>query len=129
VPSQNRATAVLSAGFSIHSSPLISAERGGGRQEIDSSSWVLSSQPDLHTVNRVYHKVVDPNVADPDPFDTDPDHALNLDMDTDPANQFDTDPDPYRFKEVMNLKQYFLYIFYLIFLVSKSKRTQTKGIL
>jgi hypothetical protein len=41
------------------------------------------------------------SVADPDPFDTDPD----------PAFDFDTDPDPYRFKEVMCLKQYFLYIF------------------
>ncbi len=37
--------------------------------------------------------------ADPDPFDTDPD----------PAFHFDTDP--YRFKEVMYLKQYFLYTF------------------
>jgi hypothetical protein len=29
----------------------------------------------------------------------------------DPAFQSDRDPDPYRFKEVMYLKQYFLYIF------------------
>ncbi len=35
-------------------------------------------------------------VADPDPFDTDPDPALNFDMDTDtdPAFQFDMDSDP-----------------------------------
>jgi hypothetical protein len=32
------------------------------------------------------------NVADPDPFDTDPDPAFHFD--TDPAFQFDTDPDP-----------------------------------
>ncbi len=30
---------------------------------------------------------------------------------SDPAFQFDPDPDPYRFKEVIYLKQYFLYIF------------------
>ncbi len=41
------------------------------------------------------------SVEDPGPFDTDPD----------PAFQSDTDPDPYRFKEVMYLKQYVLYIF------------------
>jgi hypothetical protein len=40
-------------------------------------------------------------VADPDPFDTEPD----------PAFHFDTDPDTYRLKEVMCLKQYFLFIF------------------
>jgi hypothetical protein len=47
------------------------------------------------------------SVADPDPFDTDPDPAFGLDPD--PVFQFDTvririrpfdtDPDPYRFKE------------------------------
>jgi hypothetical protein len=58
------------------------------------------------------------SVADPDPFDTDPDPAFHFDTDLDPAFQliliqlFDTDPDPYRFKEVMYLKQwYFLCIF------------------
>ncbi len=45
--------------------------------------------------------LVSSSVADPDPFDTDPD----------PAFLFDADPDPYSFKEVMYLKQYFLYIF------------------
>jgi hypothetical protein len=39
------------------------------------------------------------SVADPDPIDTDPDHAFH----------FDTDPDPCRFKEVMYLKQYFIH--------------------
>jgi hypothetical protein len=41
------------------------------------------------------------SVEDPDPFGPDPD----------PAFQFDPDLHPYRFKEVMNLKRYFLYIF------------------
>ncbi len=58
-------------------------------------------------------------IADPDPFDPDPDPAFHFDTDTDPAFQFDTDPDPtintdsdpYCFKEVTYLKQYFLYIF------------------
>jgi hypothetical protein len=40
----------------------------------------------------------------------------------------DPDPDPCRFKEVMYQKQYFLHL-YLIFLVSRSKRAQPKGIL
>ncbi len=39
------------------------------------------------------------SVADPDPFDMDPN----------PDFRFDTDPDLYRFKEVMYLKQYFFY--------------------
>jgi hypothetical protein len=41
------------------------------------------------------------SVADPKPFDTDPDPAFHFDTDPDPAFQFDTrtDPDPYRFKE------------------------------
>jgi hypothetical protein len=34
------------------------------------------------------------SVADPDPFDTDPDPAYHFDTDTDPAFQFDTDPEP-----------------------------------
>ncbi len=35
-------------------------------------------------------------VADPHPFDMDPDPAFNFDTDSDsdPAFQFDTDPDP-----------------------------------
>ncbi len=41
----------------------------------------------------------------------DPDPAFHFDTDLDPAFHFDTDPDPYRFKEVMYLKQYFLYVF------------------
>ncbi len=51
------------------------------------------------------------SVADPDPFDTNPDPAFYSDTGPDPAFQFDTDPDPYRFKQVMYLKQYFLYTF------------------
>ncbi len=34
------------------------------------------------------------SVADPDPFDTDPDPAFHFDTDLDPAFHFDTDPDP-----------------------------------
>ncbi len=34
------------------------------------------------------------SVADPDPFDTDPNPAFHFDTDPDPAIQFDTDPDP-----------------------------------
>jgi hypothetical protein len=49
------------------------------------------------------------SVADPYTFHMDPDPALHFDPDT--AFQFDPDPDLYRFKEVMYLKQYFLYIF------------------
>jgi hypothetical protein len=68
-------------------------------------------------------------VADPDPFDTDPDPAFHFDMDTDPAYQFDTDPDPYRFKEVMYLERSLLFIhLYLILLVIRSNRTHRKGI-
>jgi hypothetical protein len=57
------------------------------------------------------------SVADPDPFNTDPDLVFHFDRDPDPAFQFDPDPTvwygpvPYRFKELMYLKQYFLYIF------------------
>jgi hypothetical protein len=32
------------------------------------------------------------SVANPDPFDTDPDPAFHFDKDLDPAFQFDTDP-------------------------------------
>jgi hypothetical protein len=35
-----------------------------------------------------------PSVADPDPFDTDPDPAFHFDTDPDPAFQPETDPDP-----------------------------------
>jgi hypothetical protein len=33
------------------------------------------------------------SVADPDPFDTDPDPAFHFDTDTDHAFQFDMDPE------------------------------------
>ncbi len=49
------------------------------------------------------------SVADPDSFDPDP--AFHFTTDPGPAFQFDPDPDPYRFKEIMYLKLYFLYIF------------------
>ncbi len=41
-------------------------------------------------------------MADPGPFDTDPDPACHLDTDPepDPAFPFDMDPDPYCFEEV-----------------------------
>ncbi len=59
------------------------------------------------------------------PFDTDPDPAFHFgtspdpdpafhfgtNPDPDPAFQFDPDLDPFCFKEVVYLKQYFLYIF------------------
>ncbi len=32
------------------------------------------------------------SIADPDPFDTDPDPAFHFDTDPDPALQFDADP-------------------------------------
>jgi hypothetical protein len=62
------------------------------------------------------HKKFISSVADLGPFDTDtdPDPACHFDIDPDPAFQFDLDrqldPDPYHFKDVMYLKQYFLYI-------------------
>jgi hypothetical protein len=34
------------------------------------------------------------SVADPGPFDTDPDPVFHFDTDSDPAFQSDTDPDP-----------------------------------
>ncbi len=34
------------------------------------------------------------SVADPDPFDTDPDPAFHFDTDPDPAFQSNTGPDP-----------------------------------
>ncbi len=59
------------------------------------------------------------SVADPDPIYMDLDPAFQFDTDPDLLSnliwlrirQFDTDPEPYHFKEVMSLKQYFLYIF------------------
>ncbi len=48
------------------------------------------------------------SVADPDPFDPDPDPAFHFDTNPDPVFQFDTDPDPYHFREVMYIKQYIL---------------------
>jgi hypothetical protein len=62
------------------------------------------------------------SVADPDPFDTDPDLACHFD--TDPAFQFD--PDPYSFKEVMYPKQVFFIHLNMIFLVGRSNRTRPK---
>jgi hypothetical protein len=50
------------------------------------------------------------SVADPDPFDTDPDPDFHFHTGPVPAFQFHTDPDPCRFKEVY-LKQYFLNTF------------------
>ncbi len=55
------------------------------------------------------------SVADPDHIDTGPDPAFHFDLDPDPSFHFYldlnyTDPDPYRFKEVMYQKQYFLHI-------------------
>jgi hypothetical protein len=72
--------------------------------------------------------IVVPSVADPDPFDTDPDPACHFDTDPDPAFQFDTDPDPYCFTG--NVTKTVLFIHLLIFLVirSSSTRTQPKGI-
>ncbi len=54
--------------------------------------------------------------ADPGPFDTDPD----------PGFQFYTDPDPYRFKEVMYLKRYFLYLFLISLVMSIGPTGPTK---
>ncbi len=80
------------------------------------------------------------SVANPYPFDSNPDPYLafhcDTDLDPDPAFQFDTYPGPtvwYRsgsfpFKEVMCLKQYLFIHLSLIFLVSRSNRTQLEGI-
>jgi hypothetical protein len=51
------------------------------------------------------------SVADPDPFDTGPDPDPAFQFNTDPDRPFGTDQDPYRFKEVMFLKEYFLHTF------------------
>jgi hypothetical protein len=66
----------------------------------------------------------------------DPEPTFHFDMYTDPAFQFDPDPtdtdlDPYRFKEVMYLKQYRVLFIHLnlICLVRRSNRTQPKGII
>ncbi len=76
------------------------------------------------------------NVADPDPFDTDPDPAFHFDTDPDPdAFQFVTDPDvwygsgsgtsPFQRGNVP-ITVLFMHL-NLIFLVSRSNRTHTKG--
>ncbi len=77
------------------------------------------------------------SVADPDPFDTDtdPDPASHFDTDTDHVFQFDTDPDPtvwYGSESLPfqrgNVPKTVLFIHLsLIFLVSRSNRTHTKG--
>jgi hypothetical protein len=41
-----------------------------------------------------FWRLVKTSVADPDPFDPDPDHAVKFDNDPDPAFQFDTIPNP-----------------------------------
>ncbi len=82
------------------------------------------------------------SVADPDTFDTDPnpDPAFHFDIDPDPdptfnliwvrIRLFDMDPDLCCFKEVMYLLKTVLFIhLYLIFLFSRSNRTQPEGIL
>jgi hypothetical protein len=58
----------------------------------------------FHSAQLVYTKgCKQTSVADPDPFDTDPE----------PAFHFDTDPDPALDKEVMYLRQYILNLFFL----------------
>jgi hypothetical protein len=53
-------------------------------------------------------KMVTSSVADPDHFDTDPDSSVHFDRIR--IRLYDTDLDPYRFKEVMYVKRYFLVI-------------------
>jgi hypothetical protein len=63
----------------------------------------------------LHKKMLLSSVADPIPFDTDPNLAVHFDTDPDPAFQSDVDPDPAvlsgsdpdscRLKEVMYLKQ------------------------
>jgi hypothetical protein len=75
------------------------------------------------------------SVADPDPFDTDPDPAF--DFETDPAFHFDTDPDPtvlygygsLPFQRGNGPKTVLFIHLYLIFLIIRFNRTHTKGIL
>ncbi len=79
------------------------------------------------------------SVADPDPFDTDPDPAFHFgtDPDPDPAFHFDMDPDPtvcYGTGSLPfqrgNVPKTVLFIhLYLIFLVIRSNKTHSKGIL
>jgi hypothetical protein len=71
----------------------------------------------------------------------DPDHLIRIRLSTlirtflfdtylDPTFYVETDPDPYRFKEIMYLKRYrklFIHL-NLIFLVSRTARSQTAGI-
>jgi hypothetical protein len=59
-------------------------------------------------------------------MDLDPACHFDTNQDPDRAFQFDTDPDLCRVKEVIYLKQYFLYILTLFF-VSRSSRTQPKA--
>ncbi len=75
-----------------------------------------------------------PGGAEPDPFDTDPDPAFHFDIDSDPAPAFPTvwygsgsGSLPF---QGGNVPKTVLFIhLYLIFLVRRSNRTQTKGIL
>jgi hypothetical protein len=67
-------------------------------------------------------------------FATDPDPAFHFDTDPDPAFQFDTDPDPtvlcgsgsLLFHRGNVPKSVLLMHLYVIFLVSRTPRTQTK---
>jgi hypothetical protein len=68
-------------------------------------------------------KSLETSVADPNPFDTDPDPVFHFDTDPESAFQFDTDPDPCRLKKVRNLKRYLLFIHLdWIFLVNRYNR-------
>jgi hypothetical protein len=51
-------------------------------------------------------------VADPDPFDTDPDPACHFDTGPDPVPAFQFYPDSYRFKEVPNVPKTVRYLFF-----------------
>ncbi len=78
-------------------------------------------------------------VAGPDHFDSGPDPgpdpACHFDTDPDPAFQFDTDPDPTVWSgslpfQRLNVPKTVLFIHLnLVFLVSRSNRTQPKGTL
>ncbi len=68
------------------------------------------------------------SVADPDHFDTDPDHPFYFDTDPDPAFNFSTDLDPYCFKGNVPKTALFVHL-YLIFPVIRSARNQPEGIL
>jgi hypothetical protein len=72
------------------------------------------------------------SVTDPDPFDMDPDPACHFDMGPDPACQFDPNPDPTArsgsllFQRGNVSKTVFFIHLNLVFLVSRSNRTQPK---